>query len=220
MNRRQLMSAAAAAALLHPVSLRAQGAGAAGGGTLTMGVRSGPESIDPHWSTLGGHIEALRHVFDSLVAQDENLGLQPGLATSWRAVDDTTWEFKLREGVRFHDGSPFTAEDVKFSLERIPVVTGPMSMTLYTKRATGAQVVDPLTVRVTTNGPAPTLPNDFSRLMIVSHRIGMEPRNEQFNAGTAAIGTGPYKFTRWEPRGLPTSHRSAPAPGRRAAPSG
>jgi peptide/nickel transport system substrate-binding protein len=201
MNRRQLMSAAAAAALMPRASLRAQGAGGAAGGTLTVGVRSGPESIDPHWSTLGGHIEALRHIFDGLIGQDESLTLKPALATSWRAVDDTTWEFKLREGVRFHDGSPFTAEDVKFSLERIPAVTGPMPMTLYTKRAQSAQVVDPLTIRVTTNGPAPTLPNDFTRLMIVSHKIGMEPRNEQFNAGTAAFGTGPYKYVKWEPRG-------------------
>ena len=200
MNRRQLLSASAAAALLSPRAPLAQGAARASG-TLTVGVRTGPESIDPHWSTLGGHIEALRHIYDSLVAQDENLGLKPGLATSWRAVDDTTWEFKLREGVRFHDGSPFTAEDVKFSLERIPQVTGPMSMVLYTKRARGAEVVDPLTVRVMTDGPAPTLVNDFTRLMIVSRKIGPEARNEQFNSGAAAIGTGPFRYMRWEPRG-------------------
>ena len=204
MNRRQLLSAAPAITLLRARPSHAQGAGPGagpGGATLTMGLRTGPESIDPHWSTLGGHIEALRHVYDSLIGQDENLGLRPALATSWRSVDDTTWEFKLREGVRFHDGSPFTATDVKFSLDRIPLVTGPMSMTLYTKRVRGSEVVDPLTVRVTTDGPAPTLPNDFTRLMIVSHRIGTEARNEQFNAGTAAIGTGPFRYVRWEPRG-------------------
>lgn len=169
--------------------------------TLTVGVRTGPESLDPHWSTLGGHIEALRHVYDSLIAQDENLNLKPGLAVSWAPVDETTWEFKLRDGVTFHDGSEFTAEDVKFSLERIPVVTGPMPMTLYTKRARGSEVVDRLTIRVTTDGPAPTLPNDFARLMIVSRKIGLEARNERFNSGAAAIGTGPFRFVAWEPRG-------------------
>jgi peptide/nickel transport system substrate-binding protein len=209
MNRRQLLSATAAAALLPHLPLRAQGSAAGAARTLTVGVRTGPESIDPHWSTLGGHIEALRHIFDSLVGQDENLGLQPALAVSWTAVDDTTWEFKLREGVKFHDGSPFTAEDVKFSLERIPQVTGPMTMTLYTKRARGAEVVDPLTVRVMTNGPAPTLPNDFTRLMIVSHKIGTEPRNEQFNSGQAAIGTGPFRYVKWEPRGDLVLERNA-----------
>ncbi|MBC7801722.1 MAG: ABC transporter substrate-binding protein [Gemmatimonadaceae bacterium] len=192
MFRRILVSAAAALVLLA-APLHAQ--------TLTVGVRSGPESIDPHWSTLGGHIEALRHVFDSLIGQDEALNLKPALALSWKPVGDDAWEFKLRDGVRFHDGSEFTAEDVKFSLDRIPVVTGPMSMTLYTKRVRGSEVVDKLTIRVTTDGPAPTLPNDFTRLMIVPRAIGMDPRNEQFNSGKAAIGTGPFKFVSWEPRG-------------------
>ncbi len=209
MNRRQMLSATAAVALIPALPPGNRGAlaqgtpapAAPGTATLTLGVRTGPESIDPHWSTLGGHIEALRHVYDSLIGQDEKLGLRPALATSWRSVDDTTWEFRLREGVRFHDGSPFTAEDVKFSLDRIPAVTGPMSMTLYTKRVRGSAVVDPLTIRVTTDGPAPTLPNDFTRLMIVSRGVGMEARNEQFNAGSAAIGTGPFRYVTWEPRG-------------------
>ena len=187
---------------LHPALIALMlAASPAAAQTLTVGVRNGPESLDPHWSTLGGHIEALRHVYDSLIAQDEALNLKPGLAVSWKAIDDKTWEFKLRDGVKFHDGSDFTAEDVKFSLERIPVVTGPMPMTLYTKRARGAEVVDRLTLRVTTDGPAPTLPNDFTRLMIVSRKIGMEARNEQFNSGVAAIGTGPFRFVSWEPRG-------------------
>lgn len=192
---RRARAALLSAALLlgFPVAGQAQ--------TLTMGVRAGPDSIDPHWSTLGSHIEALRHVFDSLVGVDENLNLVPGLATSWRVVDDTTWEFKLRPGVKFHDGSELTAEDIKFSFERIPVVTGPMTMTLYTKQAKEAVVVDPLTVRFVTHKPAPTLPNDFTRLMIVNRKIGADARNEQFNAGTAAIGTGPYRFVAWEPKG-------------------
>lgn len=169
--------------------------------TLTIGVRAGPDSIDPHWSTLGSHIEALRHVFDSLVIPDENLQLKPGLATSWKPIDDTTWEFKLREGVKFHDGTEMTAEDVKFSIDRIPVVAGPMSMTIYVKHVADAQVVDKYTLRVKTKAPAPTLPNDFIRLFVVPKSIGMDARNEQFNSGKAAIGTGPYKFVSWAPKG-------------------
>jgi peptide/nickel transport system substrate-binding protein len=206
MNRRHLLAAAGASAALLPLPAllpgRARAQGTVTPGTLTIGVRTGPESIDPHWSTLGGHIEALRHVFDSLIGQDEKLGLRPALATSWRPVAEDVWEFKLREGVRFHDGSEFTAEDVKFSLDRIPAVTGPMPMTLYTKRARGSEVVDRHTIRVTTDGPAPSLPYDFARLMVVSHRIGMEARNEAFNAGGGvAVGTGPFRYVRWEPRG-------------------
>jgi len=169
--------------------------------TLTMGVRAGPDSMDPHWSTLGGQAEALRHVFDTVVMADEKLQLKPGLAVSWKPVDETTWEFKIRQGVKFHDGSELTAEDVKFSIDRIPVVTGPMSMTIYTKQVRDTRVVDKYTLHVRTKAAAPTLPNDFIRLFVVPKSIGMEARNEQFNSGKAAIGTGPYRFVSWAPKG-------------------
>lgn len=168
---------------------------------LTIGVNLGPDSIDPHWSTLGAQADALRHIFDTLVDADENLQLKPSLAESWTVIDDVTWEFRLRDGVTFHDGSPLTAADVKFSIERIPVVTGPMPMTLYTKHVDSVEVVDDLTLRVTTKGTAPALPNDFTRLFVVSENTGMDARNEQFNSGEMAIGTGPYKFVSWEPKG-------------------
>ena len=169
--------------------------------TLTMGVRAGPDSMDPHWSTLGGQAEALRHVFDTLVMADDKLQLKPGLAVSWKSIDETTWEFKIRQGVKFHDGSELTAEDVKFSIDRIPVVTGPMSMTIYTKQVRDTKVVDKYTLHVRTKAAAPTLPNDFIRLFVVAKSIGMEARNEQFNSGKAAIGTGPYRFVSWAPKG-------------------
>jgi len=168
---------------------------------LTIGVRAGPDSIDPHWSTLGGQAEALRHIFDTLIDVDENLQLKPSLAVSWRAIDDLTWEFKIREGVKFHDGTPLTAADVKFSIERIPLVTGPMPMTLYTKYVDTTTVVDDLTLRVKTRGTAPSLPNDFTRLFVVSTQTGPDARNEHFNSGIKAIGTGPYKFVSWQPKG-------------------
>ncbi len=168
---------------------------------LMIGLRAGPDSIDPHWSTLGSQAEALRHVFDTVVDVDEKLQLKPGLALSWEAIDDTTWEFKLREGVTFHDGSPFTADDVKFSIERIPEVTGPMPMTLYTKYVDSVEVVDDYTLHIKTKGRAPSLPNDFTRLFVVPSETGMDARNEEFNSGQKAIGTGPYKFVSWQPKG-------------------
>ncbi|MFO8126227.1 ABC transporter substrate-binding protein [Yoonia sp.] len=168
---------------------------------LTIGLRAGPDSIDPHWSTLGSQAEALRHIFDTLVDADDTLQLQPGLAVSWEPIEDTTWEFKLREGVTFHDGTPFTAEDVKFSIDRIPEVTGPMSMTLYTKYVDSVEVIDDYTVHVHTKGVAPALPNDFTRMFIVPSETGEGVGNEEFNSGEAAIGTGPYRFVSWEPKG-------------------
>ncbi|MCK6450120.1 MAG: ABC transporter substrate-binding protein [Alphaproteobacteria bacterium] len=172
--------------------------------TLTIGVRAGPESIDPHFTATGTHAEALKHVFDTLTWSGDGLEIEPRLAESWKAVDNTTWEFKLRKGVKFHDGSDFTAEDVKFSIERIPVVTGPNPLTIYVRRVKETKIVDPHTIRIITDGPAPNLPNDFIRLFIVSHKaatgLTKDTANAAFNSGKAAIGTGPYKFVSWTPK--------------------
>ncbi len=172
--------------------------------TLTIGVRAGPESIDPHFTATGTHAEALKHVFDTLTWSGDGLEIEPRLAESWKAIDATTWEFKLRKGVKFHDGSDFTAEDVKFSIERIPVVTGPNPLTIYVRRVQATEIVDPHTIRIKTDGPAPNLPNDFIRLFIVSHKaaagLTKDTANEAFNSGKAAIGTGPYKFVSWTPK--------------------
>lgn len=193
-------TAVLATALLGSVSSAALAA------DLTIGVRAGPLSIDPDFTAAGTHAEAMKHIYDSLIKSGNNLELEPGLATSWTAIDDSTWEFKLRPGVKFHDGSDFTAEDVKFSIERIPRVAGPNPTTIYVRRVKGVEIVDPLTVRVKTDGPAPNLPNDFIRLFVVSHIAAKdysdsaEKASEGFNSGKAAIGTGPYKFVSWTPK--------------------
>ena len=160
--------------------------------------------IDPHFTATGTHAEALKHIFDTLVWSGDGLELEPRLAESWKPIDPTTWEFKLRKGVKFHDGRGFTAEDVKFSIERIPMVAGPNPTTIYVRRVKETKIVDPLTIHVITDGPAPNLPNDFIRLFIVSHKaaagLTKETANEAFNSGKAAPGTGPYKFVSWTPK--------------------
>ena len=101
------------------------------------------------------------------------VGRRPGArAPSRRKLEgdnDTTWEFKLRRGVKFHDGSDFTAEDVKFSIERIPTVAGPNPTTIYVRRVKETKVVDPLTVHVVTDGrgaqPAQRLHPPVHRLL-------------------------------------------------------
>ncbi|RDJ22105.1 ABC transporter substrate-binding protein [Bosea caraganae] len=178
--------------------------GAAIAQTLTIGVRAGPESIDPHYTATGTHAETLKHVFDTLTWSGDKLQIEPRLATSWKAIEPNVWEFKLRSGVKFHDGSDFTAEDVKFSIERIPTVAGPNPTTIYVRRVKEVKIIDPLTVHIVTDGPAPNLPNDFIRLFIVSHKaaagLTKDTANEAFNSGKAAIGTGPYKFVSWTPK--------------------
>jgi peptide/nickel transport system substrate-binding protein len=194
--RRSLFATTILVAGLFSVAASAQ--------TLTIGVRAGPLSMDPHFTATGTHAEAVKHVFDSLVVSGDDLELKPGLATSWKALDDTHWEFKLRTGVKFHDGSDFTAEDVKFSVERIPLVTGPNPTTIYVRRIKSIEIVDPSTIRFETDGPAPTLPNDLVRLFVVSHTAAKDFSTKDtapggFNTGKAAIGTGPYKFVSWTP---------------------
>ena len=174
--------------------------------SLTVGVRGGPESMDPHYSALGVHADAMKHIFDTLVWSGDNLQIEPGLAESWKPLDDTTWEFKLRKGVKFHDGSDFTAADVKFSIERIPEVTGPTTLMIYVSRVQEVIIVDDHTVHMKTDGPAATLPNNFVRLFIVSHKAAADYSTkdtaaEGFNSGKATIGTGPYKYVSWEPKG-------------------
>jgi peptide/nickel transport system substrate-binding protein len=196
--RRRAAAALFAGLLVCPLALPASAQ------TLTIGVRAGPESIDPHFTATGTHAEALKHVFDTLVWSGDGLELEPRLAESWRIVNPTTWEFKLRKGVKFHDGSDFTAEDVKFSIERIPMVAGPNPTTIYVRRVQETKIVDPHTVHIITDGPAPNLPNDFIRLFIVSAKaaqgLSKDNANEAFNSGKAAIGTGPYKFVSWTPK--------------------
>ncbi|NMJ43548.1 ABC transporter substrate-binding protein [Roseomonas sp. JC162] len=189
---------------LASVAAAALAAGAASAQTLTMGVIAGPESIDPHFTATGTHSEALKHVFDTLTHSGDQLQIEPGLAESWTIVNPTTWEFRLRRGVKFHDGSDMTAEDVAASIRRMQVLTGPNPTSIYVRRVREVQIVDPHTLRVVTDGPAPTLPNDFIRLFVVSARAtaGLTPEtsNEAFNSGRAAIGTGPYRFGSWTPR--------------------
>jgi peptide/nickel transport system substrate-binding protein len=171
----------------------------AGAADLSIGLGADITSIDPHFHNLTPNNSAAQHVFDTLVAKDAAGRLKPALAESWRVVDDLTWEFKLRKGVKFHDGSDFTAQDVVFTLERIPnVPNSPSPFTTYTKQITEAVVVDPLTLRLKTAAPYPQMPNDMSTVMIVSARAAAKATTDDFNSGKAAVGTGPFRFVRWQ----------------------
>lgn len=167
---------------------------------LRVGVEAGPTSNDPHFHSLITNIAFSRHVFEPLVVQDARQRLVPGLATGWKAVDETTWEITLRAGVAWHDGAPFTAEDVKFTLERAGnVPNSPSSFSLYTRPVRAIEIVDPLTLRLLTHAPTPLMPNYLSLVMIVSKRHGEGATTADYNAGKAMVGTGPFRFVSWEP---------------------
>ena len=129
---------------------------------------------------------------------DENGSVQGQLASSWGSSDAETWEFKLRANVKFHDGSPFTADDVAFTISRVPnVPNSPNSFAQFTRNIERVEVLDPLTVRLHTKTPSPTLPLDLSNVFMVSARVGKVASTADYNAGKAAIGTGPYKLVEW-----------------------
>ena len=83
---------------------------------LRVGLKSEPSSLDPHYHNLGPNTAFATQIFSSLVGSDENQQHYPDLAVSWEPISDTTWEFKLRKGVKWHDGKPFTSADVKFTV--------------------------------------------------------------------------------------------------------
>jgi peptide/nickel transport system substrate-binding protein len=167
---------------------------------VSIGLQAAITSMDPHYHNLSPNNSMMLHVFEPLIKRDANQKLVPGLATSWKALDDLTWEFKLRKGVRFHDGTPFTAEDVAFTLKRVPnVPNSPSSFATFTKPIVDVKVVDPLTIVFKTATPHVLLPSDLASVMIVSRLHGEKAATEDYNSGKAAIGTGPYKFAEYIP---------------------
>jgi peptide/nickel transport system substrate-binding protein len=172
---------------------------AAGAQELRIGLAAEPTAMDPHYHNLSPNNSLLSHVFESLVDQDERQRLMPGLAESWKAIDDTTWEFKLRRGVKFHDGTPFTADDVIFSFERAPnVEASPGSFGIYARGKTFIKV-DDHTLHVKTAAPYPLMPNDVSQVFVLSRKHGQGAKTPDYNSGKAAIGTGPFKFVEYTP---------------------
>ena len=165
---------------------------------LSVALSADVTSMDPHSHNLTPNNNVAEHVFETLVTKDTRSRLKPSLAESWRAVDDLTWEFKLRKGVKFHDGSDFTAQDVVFSLDRVPnVPNSPSSFAAYSKQIIEKIIVDPLTLRFKTATPYPLMPNDMSTIFILSARVAKGAATEDFNSGKATIGTGPFRFVRY-----------------------
>jgi peptide/nickel transport system substrate-binding protein len=167
---------------------------------LTIGIGGSVNSLDPHFYNTTPNNLAAFHVFDRLVHRSFDGKLTPGLATEWRAVSPTVWEFKLREGVTWHDGKPFTADDVAFTLKRaldVPNNLGGFAGLL--RPISNVEVVNPGLIRLTTASPVPNLPSNMTLLAIVSRHAGADATTSDYNSGKAAIGTGPFKFVSYTP---------------------
>jgi peptide/nickel transport system substrate-binding protein len=165
---------------------------------LKIAVAADVTSIDPHFFNLFPNNNIAEHIFDKLVQMDPDSRMIPGIATSWKPLDDKTWEFKLRREAKFHDGSELTAEDVAFSINRVPTVpNSPGPFSAYTKAITGIEIVDPYTIRFKTAAPHPLMPNDMSTIYIVSKKVATGASTEDFNSGKAAIGSGRFKLVKY-----------------------
>ncbi|WP_164215196.1 glutathione ABC transporter substrate-binding protein [Virgibacillus sp. YIM 98842] len=176
------------------------------GGDLIIAKGTDVVSLDPNGSNDISSYDVQRNIFETLVKQNENLELVPGLAKEWEAIEDNVWEFKLQEGVTFHDGSPFNAEVAKANIERIidPEV-GSSQASLY-EMINDIEVVDDYTIRLTTDYPFAPLPAHLAHP--VSGIVSLEVIEEDYAAmedgaepGTIInenpIGTGYFKFDEW-----------------------
>jgi peptide/nickel transport system substrate-binding protein len=165
---------------------------------LTVALSTPVTTVDPHFHNLTPNNAMVRHVFETLVATDSSQRRIPGLAESWKALTDTEWEFKLRKGVKWHNGEPFTAEDVVATLKRVPnVPNSPALFAVFVKPITETIVVDAHTIRFKTAAPYPLLPSDLSSVLIIPKSIAETARTEDFNSGKAMIGTGPFRFVEY-----------------------
>jgi peptide/nickel transport system substrate-binding protein len=161
---------------------------------LTIGFKGEALAIDPHFQNGPIAHQTNRHVFDRLIDYAPDGSLKPGLALSWEREGDTAWVFRLRPGVTFHDGSPFTAEDVAATFRRIPTAnnnTGPFNV--YIRSIERLEIRDPLTIALHTRGPVPTLPSSLAIVSIISAKHE-RATTADFNTGAAAVGTGPFRF--------------------------
>ncbi len=200
MKHMKLFALAATATLSIMTAVKAQ--------ELRIGLASEPSSVDPHYHNLSPNNMLSRQVFETLVGQDAKQALEPSLAESWKAVDDNTWEFKLRRGVKFFDGTDFSADDVVATFKRLPIV--PRSPSSFASFIAGQTIekVDSHTIRIKTAAPAPLVPTNLSTFGIVSKACAEGSSTEDFNALKCQGGTGPFKYTEFKPGDRITMERN------------
>ncbi len=169
----------------------------AGPDKLVIGLPGDQETMDPHMHFQRSGILMNINMYDSLLHKSKKLEYEPSLATSWKALSPTTWEFKLRRGVKFHNGDPFTAADVKFSIERVlnPQQKSPQYGNIRSIK--DIRTPDDYTVQLVTDRPSPLMLERLVFFPIVP-KAYLQKVGDQAFANTAPVGTGAYKFVEWK----------------------
>jgi peptide/nickel transport system substrate-binding protein len=156
-------------------------------------------SMDPYFHNTLPEININRALFDVLIGFDEQGKLVPGLATEWKSVNPTTWEMKIRQGVRAHDGEVVDAQDIAYTFERAvdPKIAarGVVPYILGTTQFASAQAVDNQTLRITTKTPVPFFPSLIAEWTVLPR--GFYSRSSLEETARRAVGTGPYKLVEW-----------------------
>ncbi|HZV92165.1 MAG TPA: ABC transporter substrate-binding protein [Caldimonas sp.] len=165
-----------------------------------------PQTMDPHALALLYHSRIVYQIYESLVGRDEQFRLEPALAVSWKAIDPLTWRLRIRQGVVFHDGTPFTVDDAVFSIRR--AMTPPSQRAFQLRGVRDAVKVDGQTLDIRLDAPDAVLPEKLFALPMMSrawatlHRVEVAQdfngKQETF-AVRHANGTGPYRLERYEP---------------------
>src|SRR5215813_9311770 len=170
---------------------------AARGGLLTFATGADPDSLDPQNTQSNPGEQVNRMMHENLIRFNAKMQLEPGLAESWTSSKDgLTWTFKLRKGIKFHDGTLFDASAVKYFFDRVLGDEKPFKASLYTPVVRSAEVVDPATVRVILKQPFAAF------LFTIAHSAGgiVSPAAHQKWGKDLTLhpsGTGPFKFVEW-----------------------
>jgi peptide/nickel transport system substrate-binding protein len=198
MRFNRFLAAAAAAVTLAAVPAYAV--------TLKWAAQNDVISLDPHSQNHATTNGIMQHVYEGLVRYDKKFAVEPALATSWKEIAPNTWRFNLRKGVKFQDGTPFTADDVVFSFTRILQPQG--TMQIYVAGVKEVKKVDDLTVDFILAGPNPILLRLIVDFRIMSKDWSVKNKSENVQdykakedtfASRNTNGTGPYILKSWEP---------------------
>lgn len=212
LSRRSLLGMGITAGAAVSVGATASCSGSGGAATgmearteLRIGVQSLPSTLDANASVSNSGIQTYYNIYDTLIARDtkaDTAAFKPGLATSWDQVEELVWEFELRDDVTFHDDTPFTADDVVYSMNRVIKKEDPSYATAYAyllANVTEFTAIDQHTVRATTRRPEPLMEH-----LLSDPNVGISAKKYTTEVGLDAasnkpIATGPYRVAEFTP---------------------
>lgn len=163
--------------------------------TLLVAQMSDAHTLDPHAGNDRISSRVIAQIYETLVVQNEQMEIEPGLAESWSHINDLTLEFKLKKGVKFHNGEAFTAEDVKFTLLRA-MESPNISHIVNVIAPSGIQVIDDYTIQITTTEPYPAILAQLTHVNIgILNEKAVTEAGDDY--GQNPVGTGPFKLDKW-----------------------